>query len=202
MGIPAYVVASSLVAVLAQRLVRRLCACKRQNPDGTASPQGCETCRFTGFKGRMGVYELMRLTPRVRSVLLARASDDVVRRAAQATGMRTMFDDRRRKAGGGLTVVDEPGSCHRTNPRWGRGAVRARAALHAAANAAPRILVVDDGAALLEVVEETLRGRATTDHRGQRSASAGRMPATSGPRGHRPADQVSTARAPGGSAGL
>ena len=163
MGIPAYVVASSLVAVLAQRLVRRLCACKRQNPDGTASPQGCETCRFTGFKGRMGVYELMRLTPRVRSVLLARASDDVVRRAAQATGMRTMFDDGRRKAERGLTVVDEVARVVPPDEPEDGAAVRAPPvpeplSAQASEPRPPRILVVDDDAALLEVVEETLRG--------------------------------------------
>jgi type IV pilus assembly protein PilB len=107
LGLPAYVVASSLVAVLAQRLVRRLCDCKVVNADGTASPKGCETCRFSGYKGRMAVYELMRLTPRIRSVLLARASDDMVRRAAQASGMASMFQDGAHKSGRGATTMDE-----------------------------------------------------------------------------------------------
>jgi PleD family two-component response regulator len=107
LGLPAYVVASSLVAVLAQRLVRRLCDCKVVNPDGTASPKGCETCRFSGYKGRMAVYELMRLTPRIRSVLLARASDDMVRRAAQASGMASMFQDGGHKSARGATTMEE-----------------------------------------------------------------------------------------------
>src|SRR6185295_15860353 len=72
MGMPAYLVASSVVAVLAQRLVRRLCDCKKTNADGSARPGACETCRFTGYRGRKAVYELMRITPRVRSVVLAR----------------------------------------------------------------------------------------------------------------------------------
>jgi type IV pilus assembly protein PilB len=107
MGIPAYVVASSLLAVQAQRLVRRLCECKTKAPDGTATPKGCEICRFSGFKGRIGVYELMRVTPRVRSVLLAKASDDAVRRAAQASGMHRMFQDGMRKVARGLTTQEE-----------------------------------------------------------------------------------------------
>ena len=93
MGVPAYLVASSVIAVQAQRLVRRLCDCKTVNPDGTAQPKGCEVCRNSGFKGRLAIYELMRVTPRVRSVLLARGSDDLVRRAARVSGMRTMFMD-------------------------------------------------------------------------------------------------------------
>jgi type IV pilus assembly protein PilB len=107
MGVPAYVVASSLVGVLAQRLVRKLCACKAVQPDGSAQPRGCDLCRYSGFQGRMGVYELMRLSPRVRSVLLARASDDVVRRAAQATGMQSMFQDGLAKAARGMTMPEE-----------------------------------------------------------------------------------------------
>jgi CheY-like chemotaxis protein len=107
MGLPAYLVASSVVAVLAQRLVRRLCECKTASADGTARPRGCEACRFSGYRGRMAVYELMRLTPRVRSVILARGGDDLVRSAAQATGMETMFQDGMRKVAAGITTVDE-----------------------------------------------------------------------------------------------
>jgi type IV pilus assembly protein PilB len=107
MGLPAYVVASSLLAVLAQRLVRRLCECKTRHPDGTATPRGCDLCRFTGFKGRIVVCELLRLTPGVRDALLAGASDDVVRRAARASGMQTMFADGALKCARGLTVIEE-----------------------------------------------------------------------------------------------
>ena len=107
MGVPAYLVASSVIAVQAQRLVRRLCECKTVNPDGSARPKGCDLCRNSGFKGRTAIYELMRVTPRVRSVLLARASDDLVRCAARASGMRTMFMDGKAKADRGITVVEE-----------------------------------------------------------------------------------------------
>ena len=160
MGVPAYVVASSLVAVLAQRLVRQLCSCKTAGPDGTAVPQGCDQCRFSGFAGRIGVYELMRLTPRVRSVLLARAADDVVRRAAQATGMKSMFQDGMAKAARGLTVPDEvkrvvppdeiepPEEAPEPGPPALSAEVRSQRPT--------RILVVDDDAPLREVLREIL----------------------------------------------
>jgi CheY-like chemotaxis protein len=107
MGVPAYLVASSVIAVQAQRLVRRLCGCKTVDPDGTARPKGCDACRASGFKGRTAIYELMRVTPRVRSVLLARGSDDLVRRAARASGMRTMFLDGELKVARGVTTREE-----------------------------------------------------------------------------------------------
>jgi type IV pilus assembly protein PilB len=107
MGVPAYLVASSVIAVQAQRLVRRLCSCKTVNPDGTAQPKGCELCRSSGFKGRLAIYELLRVTPRVRSVLLARGSDDLVRRAGRVSGMQTMFMDGERKVARGITVREE-----------------------------------------------------------------------------------------------
>jgi type IV pilus assembly protein PilB len=107
MGVPAYLVAASVIAVQAQRLVRRLCVCKTVNPDGTAQPKGCDLCRGSGFKGRLAIYELLRVTPRVRSVLLARGSDDLVRRAGRVSGMRTMFMDGERKVARGITVREE-----------------------------------------------------------------------------------------------
>jgi Tfp pilus assembly pilus retraction ATPase PilT/ActR/RegA family two-component response regulator len=107
MGIPAYLVASSVIAVQAQRLVRRLCQCKKVLPDGRAEPVGCEACRFTGYRGRMAVHELLRLTPRVRTALLSHASSDFLRQVARASGMRTMFEDGERKVALGLTTMDE-----------------------------------------------------------------------------------------------
>jgi type IV pilus assembly protein PilB len=107
MGVPAYLVASSAIAVQAQRLVRRLCSCKAVQPDGTATPNGCEHCRFTGYKGRMAVHELLPLTPRVRTVLLSQPSSDPLRMAARSNGMRTMFEDGQRKVARGLTTVEE-----------------------------------------------------------------------------------------------
>jgi type IV pilus assembly protein PilB len=162
MGIPAYVVASSLVAVLAQRLMRQLCSCKTTHPDGTAVPKGCEQCRFSGFAGRLGVYELMRLTPRVRSVLLTRSTDDVVRRAAQATGMNTMFQDGVAKVARGLTTPDElrrvvpPDESDPIDDVPERVAVSTALSAEVRSRRPARILVVDDDAALREVLREIL----------------------------------------------
>ena len=166
MGIPAYVVASSLVAVLAQRLVRKLCSCKAVQPDGTAVPKGCEQCRFSGFAGRMGVYELMRVTPRVRSVLLARATDDMVRRAAQATGMKSMFQDGLAKAAHGMTVAEEirrvipPDDVESVDepPVADSAAVPAPLSEEVRTQRPTRILVVDDDPALREILRDTLEG--------------------------------------------
>jgi type IV pilus assembly protein PilB len=161
MGVPAYVVASSLVAVLAQRLVRQLCSCKTPQPDGTAVPKGCDQCRFSGFAGRIGVYELMRLTPRVRSVLLTRAEDDVVRRAAQATGMTSMFQDGMAKAGRGLTVPAEvrrvvPPDEAESEDTAEATSVPAALSREVRSPRPSRILVVDDDAALREMLREIL----------------------------------------------
>ena len=166
MGVPAYVIASSLVAVLAQRLVRQLCVCKSMPPGGPPAPRGCDQCRFSGFAGRMGVYEFMRLTPRVRSVLLTRASDDVVRRAAQSTGMKSMFQDGMAKVVRGLTVVEElrrvvPPDENEPDEDEPDEDVPARlvpAALSSEVRSArpTRILVVEDDAALREILREML----------------------------------------------
>jgi CheY-like chemotaxis protein len=169
MGLPAYLVASSLIAVQAQRLIRKLCECKVTQPDGTARPTGCESCRGSGFRGRMAIYELLRVTSRVRSVLLAHASDDIVRRAARASGMQTMYADGCAKVARGLTTRDEvlrvvaadeddtedvgseaeeaPAACVPT--ALSRQAMRARR---------PRILVVEDDAAMLSALRDTLEG--------------------------------------------
>ena len=162
MGLPAYVVASSLVAVLAQRLVRRLCDCRTVGPDGTATPKGCDACRFSGFKGRMAVYEMMRLTPRVRSVILARASDDVVRRAARAGGMVSMFEDGQRKAAHGTTLMDEvrrvvpPDEDALEDEQAQAPAVPAALAPDAGTARASRVLVVEDDPAMAAVLRDIL----------------------------------------------
>ena len=169
MGLPAYLVASSVIAIAAQRLVRKLCECKSVNADGTAEPRGCEACRFSGFKGRVAVHELMRLTPRVRSVLLAGSSDDLVRRAARASGMRTMYEDGMRKVARGITVREEllrvvPPDEALDEIEDGTGETGARASarvpaslsMDAATRRRSRILVVDDDAPLRDVLGDIL----------------------------------------------
>jgi len=163
MGVPAYVVASSVMAILAQRLARRLCDCRTRNADGTASPGGCEACRYGGYKGRMGIYELIRMNPRVRTVLLARGSDDLVKRAARASGMQTLLEDGRRKVAQGLSTVEEiqrvapPDELEEVSDESVPvPSLPAPLSVEAHAGRPTKILVVDDDPVLVEILAETL----------------------------------------------
>jgi type IV pilus assembly protein PilB len=163
MGVPAYVVASSLLAVLAQRLVRRRCTC----PAEASGPlKGCERCRYSGYRGRVGVYELMRMTPRARSVVLARGSEDVLRRASGAGGMTSMYQDGLAKVAQGMTTAEEvkrvvPPDDLEDDEASGQEEpppIPLPSALSAdAASRRQRVLVVDDDANLREVLADLLR---------------------------------------------
>jgi type II secretion system protein E len=124
MGAEPYLVASVLSAVLAQRLVRRLCPhCRAPyHPTpadlaalGVPTPpdtplwrgRGCDHCRGTGYRGRLGIYELFVLTDDLRSLILRRASSRDLRRLALDQGMRPLRLDGWSKACQGLTTVDE-----------------------------------------------------------------------------------------------
>ena len=124
MGVEPYLVASVLEAVLAQRLVRRVCAACRV-PDtpsaadldalGVVAPdntqllrgKGCDECRGTGYRGRMGIYELFPITEDARSLMLRRSSSRDIRQHAIAAGMITLRMDGWRRACEGLTTVEE-----------------------------------------------------------------------------------------------
>jgi type IV pilus assembly protein PilB len=107
MGVPAYLIGSSLIAVLAQRLTRKLCSCAEINRDGTASPKGCDGCRNAGYRGRTGIYELMRVTSMVRSAVVSAVSSHELRAVAEAAGMVPMFVDGQRKVVRRVTTMDE-----------------------------------------------------------------------------------------------
>ncbi len=124
MGIESYLVASSLEMVLAQRLVRLICqACKTElrTPDRAAMREeigdelpdvlyhgtGCRQCQGTGYRGRMGIFELMPVTENIRSMILERASSAVVRREAARMGMRSLRQDGLRLVGAGRTTLEE-----------------------------------------------------------------------------------------------
>jgi general secretion pathway protein E len=124
MGVEPYLVASVLEAVLAQRLVRRICgACRVQDTPSaadldalgvTAPPgtrlfrgKGCEECRSTGYRGRMGIYELFPITEDARSLMLRRAAARDIRQYAISAGMVTLRMDGWRRACEGLTTVEE-----------------------------------------------------------------------------------------------
>jgi type II secretion system protein E len=124
MGCEPYLVCSALIGVLAQRLVRRICAgCRApDSPDpadllalgitdtGGATlwrGAGCDSCRGTGYRGRTGIYELLRLTEDARELVLGKAPAGALRRHAVAHGMRTLRLDGWDKALAGVTTVAE-----------------------------------------------------------------------------------------------
>jgi type IV pilus assembly protein PilB len=107
MGVPSYLVASSVIGVLAQRLARRVCPCAIVEADGTALPNGCPACRGSGYRGRLAVHDLLVMTPSVRRSVLDDADADRVRDAARRQGMQTLFEDGMKKVAAGVTTSDE-----------------------------------------------------------------------------------------------
>jgi len=126
MGVPAYLVASSIIAVLAQRLVRVNCPkCKQpyqpldtQIEAAGITPEqlqgatfmrgrGCAHCQKSGYKGRLGIFELMVMTGKIRDLAFQGAPTQEIRRAAVTQGMHVMFDDGIAKALRGITTLDE-----------------------------------------------------------------------------------------------
>jgi type II secretion system protein E len=124
MGVEPYLVASSLEAVLAQRLVRVLCKhCKQPDTSAAATTfkeqagipastviyrsVGCRECRNTGFYGRHAIFEWMDTDEEIRKMILNHASSDAIRAAAQKSGMRTLAADGWRLVGQGITTVEE-----------------------------------------------------------------------------------------------
>ncbi|HEY5912575.1 MAG TPA: ATPase, T2SS/T4P/T4SS family [Verrucomicrobiae bacterium] len=127
MGVDAFLLPASLLAVLGQRLVRKVCVNCREEvkepeavfeklgigvPAGVKKLQlwqgvGCPACKKTGYKGRVGIYELMILDERYHDPILHRAGAPEFLRLALEKGMRTMFDDGLLKAIDGLTTIEE-----------------------------------------------------------------------------------------------
>jgi general secretion pathway protein E len=108
MGVEPFLLSSSLLGVLAQRLVRKLCPhCKKQGDDGHWHPVGCEKCSHTGYKGRTGVYELMRVDQQVQSLVHNQAAEQDLIAAARAAGLRSMREDGERLVRDGITSLEE-----------------------------------------------------------------------------------------------
>jgi len=107
MGIEPFLLSSSLLGVMAQRLVRKLCPyCKRS--DGVhMHAVGCDKCGMTGYQGRVGVYEMLETTDEIRAQIHNRASEAEVREAAQKSGMKTMREDGERWLRDGTTTQAE-----------------------------------------------------------------------------------------------
>ncbi|MHC4619612.1 MAG: GspE/PulE family protein [Planctomycetota bacterium] len=127
MGVKPFLVASSIQAIMAQRLVRVICErCKQvdEHPEphflrllGITREEvekhpiykgaGCSQCQDTGFKGRIGVFEMVELNNELRELAFAKAPTTELRRTAQASGMRTLMDDGKVKIFKGMTTPGE-----------------------------------------------------------------------------------------------
>ena len=127
MGIEPFLVSSSTIGIIAQRLARRLCQdCKEAyQPDKDTleylglpgdkkttfhKAVGCDKCS-SGYKGRVGLYEVLRMTPNLRHLVISRASTDEIREAARQDGMLTLKDYGIMLIEEGLTTVDEVLQC-------------------------------------------------------------------------------------------
>ncbi len=127
LGVPAYLVNSTVLGVMAQRLVRTLCdACKApaqpldddlwaaltkpyraSKPTVTYKAVGCLECRMTGYRGRAGLYEVMQMTPEMRKLIVAGAGIDEMREQAFRDGMKPLRASGAHKIATGLTTVEE-----------------------------------------------------------------------------------------------
>ncbi len=125
LGIPEYLIASSVSGILSQRLLRKLCRCAvpskvtpdyaerlqavgwLQPPESISLPSGCSICDQSGYKGRVGVYELLWIDDAIRAILRGEYKPDLVRIAARAAGMRRMQEDALQKLKAGITTLEE-----------------------------------------------------------------------------------------------
>jgi type IV pilus assembly protein PilB len=139
MNIEAFLISSTVVSVLAQRLIRRVCPdCGNTYKPNTAELQrlgytandildatfrkgsGCSFCQHTGYKGRVGVFELLVLDELVRNAIIEQKTSQEIRRISiESTGMVTLMEDGIFKAAAGMTTIDETLRClpHLQNPR-------------------------------------------------------------------------------------
>jgi len=131
-GVPPFLIASSVIAIMAQRLVRIVCPkCKEPytppeseiKAAGITDEQlktatfmrgkGCKNCNGNGYRGRKGIFEMLAMNAKLREMTFSRAPTQQIRKVARDTGMRTLLEDGRLKALRGLTTLEEVMStCH------------------------------------------------------------------------------------------
>lgn len=114
MGIKGHLLRSSLLGVVAQRLVRRLCkGCGGRGQNGSdakipaKSPVGCERCSHTGYRGRIGIYELLKINNEIRSLNLEQVDSRTIKDTAIKSGMLSLSGDGVEKVQAGLTTMAE-----------------------------------------------------------------------------------------------
>lgn len=122
MGMEPFLVASGLEGVVAQRLCRRICSKCREPYDPPPKMleefelppdskfyrgKGCERCRNTGYQGRIGIFEVMKMNDRIRELVVTRPPTSAIRALAREYGMRTLWEDGMRKVLAGVTTIEE-----------------------------------------------------------------------------------------------
>ena len=129
MGVEPFLTGAAVSAVLAQRLARKLCThcCEMYTPNtdelvkARVSPEvaaasdgmvfyrkkGCPRCNQSGYKGRIGIYQLLTMSEQLETLAVTKASREEIERAAIGEGMRTLWDDGLAKVAAGLTSIEE-----------------------------------------------------------------------------------------------
>jgi type IV pilus assembly protein PilB len=126
MGVAPFNIASSVILITAQRLVRRLCTCKEEGPldeeallaagfgeddlDGSWKPMrpvGCERCNGSGFKGRLGIYQVMPITEEIQRIILANGNALEIAAQARKEGVKDLRESGLLKVKQGLTSIEE-----------------------------------------------------------------------------------------------
>lgn len=125
MGVEPFLVASSLIGVVSQRLARRICQRCKTTVEVSGEllkryglhleldtvtlyrGEGCDNCRYTGYRGRVGIYEMMKMDDEVRELIVKRASALEIRDSARRKGMKTLMDDALEKVLEGVTTLEE-----------------------------------------------------------------------------------------------
>jgi type IV pilus assembly protein PilB len=125
LGVPGFQIATSLTAIIAQRLIRRLCICSKSMPTTPEyasqlvlagipdpppfhnAPSGCEICDLTGFKGRIGIYEMLAVDEPIRAAIREGGNSDEIRTLARQSGMKLMQEYALEHVRDGLTTLEE-----------------------------------------------------------------------------------------------
>jgi type IV pilus assembly protein PilB len=130
MGVAPFNIASSVILITAQRLARRLCTCKQttvipdetlveagfadEDLDGTwlpYKPVGCDRCNGTGYKGRVGIYQIMPITENIEKIILAHGSALEIEQQAKLEGIRSLRGSGLVKVKAGMTSLEEVLGC-------------------------------------------------------------------------------------------
>jgi type IV pilus assembly protein PilB len=130
MGVPAFNIASSVIMITAQRLARRLCTCKQtivipdealieagykeEELDGTwlpYKPVGCDRCSGSGYKGRVGIYQIMPISEEIERIILAHGTALEIEEQARLDGVKTLRESGLIKVKQGMTSLEEVLGC-------------------------------------------------------------------------------------------